>query len=417
MTSEVDGGRHARLRKFILLDMGVTITAALAIVVFNALTVRHAWLWVATGLVVAAAATMAMGLRSLAHGSVSGAVWWLAAANWGISVTAAAIATFAVPITQMAALLPVVVAASYVSARQVRVVLAVSFAVSVAAAVVGLTQDFSGVTDAVPSWLPPTMLIMFLPFMSVLFAQAGAAAAATLRDALDDSLDANAELRASQDALAEQATLLRASRQRVVAAADEERRRVERDLHDGAQQRLVGVSLKVTEARGSVRGDPEQTERLLDDVRRELRLAQEEMRSLVRGLYPPVLLQHGLPAALRSVLVQVPNPFRERIEAIGRLEPDLEAALYFCALESLQNVQRHVGPDAVVSVSLDRDAERVRLEVSDDGPGFDVGRPRDGAGLDNMTDRLGAAGGSVAIVSRPGGPTTIAATVPLDSAP
>ncbi|GJM37280.1 MAG: hypothetical protein DHS20C19_06470 [Acidimicrobiales bacterium] len=413
VTPDLGDARIGRLRQFIVLDVFAALTAVVMMTVINVVSARSGWLLVATGMVAVTALLMALGLRALNRGSVVAAITWVAVGNWSIAIGASAVATFSWPIQELAALLPAVVAVPYVSRRQFRLILVVSVAVSVAAAFVGLLQDVTGLTDDLADWIPPATLIAFTPLMSLLVAQAGVGAAETLRDALDRSLEANARLSENEATLAAQARLLRDSRSRIVAAGDSERRRIERDLHDGAQQRLVGLSLQISRAREQCVVDPAAAQATLDDIRREVRAAQQEMRDLVRGVYPPVLTQHGLAPAIRAIIDQVDNTHRSDVRDVGRLGPEVEAAIYFACLEALQNVMKHAGAEAVVSVNLRRADQVVSLVVADDGRGFDADGIPAGNGLVNMADRVGAAGGTLTIESSDGG-TSVTAVVAVD---
>lgn len=406
--------RLDRLRQFIILDAGMSAVATLYVVAVYLWLERIGWLMVVAAMAAVAAACIAMGLVPLRDGRARAALWWLVAGNWLVAVATASVATFAWPILIMAAVLPVVVAVPYVTRRQFRLMIVGAIVVGTGAAALGLLQDYSGLTDSVPGWMTDTVLITFAPFMAALITQAGAQAAATMRESLQLSLDSNEGLRASRELLEHQAELLRESRSRIVAAADRERRRIERDLHDGAQQRLVGLSLQISLAREQTASDPLAAQATLDRIRDEVRHAQEDMRALVQGLYPPVLTQHGLAPALRSMLGQLDNPLRSDIDDVDRMPSGREAAVYFVCLEAVQNILKHAGSSALVTVHLAQTADEVRLVVEDDGPGFDVEQNGTGSGLTNMADRIGSAGGTVAIESEPGG-TRVIACVPCTS--
>jgi signal transduction histidine kinase len=212
-----------------------------------------------------------------------------------------------------------------------------------------------------------------------------------------------------------QAEELRRSRQRLVAAQDEERRRIERDLHDGVQQQLVSLAVRLQRL---ARETGDGSGRLLADLAAEAEQAVFALQELGRGIFPSVLADQGLTAALRTQAARMPLAVRVEAEdavAAARLDPELEAALYFVALEALTNVQKHA-PGAAVDVWLRALEGRVSLEVVDDGPGFD-GAPRTGgSGIQNMSDRIAAAGGTFTLESRPGGGTRVAAAVAADGA-
>ena len=206
---------------------------------------------------------------------------------------------------------------------------------------------------------------------------------------------------------------LQASRARIVAAADAERRRIERDLHDGAQQRLVALAVKLRLARRLVDADLDQARGMLDELRDEVKDAVEELRNLAHGIYPPLLLDQGLAAALGSAAQRATIPTRVEAGPVGRYPADLEAAAYFCCLEALQNAMKHAGPEATAVVRAWEEGGTLRFSVSDDGAGFDPAARAGGTGFVNMADRLGAIGGNLRVDSTPGGGTTVVGVLPL----
>lgn len=223
----------------------------------------------------------------------------------------------------------------------------------------------------------------------------------TLQATLDDLHQANEELRAS--------------RARLVAAADSERRRLERDLHDGAQQHLVALAVNLRLAKDLVRTDPDAAGAALDELAAAVRTTIDELRDLAHGIYPPLLRDAGLLEALQAAARRQPQPVRIDGADVGRHPAEVEAAVYFCCLEAFQNAAKHA-PGADVVVTLSTTDGRLQMEVSDDGPGFDPGAVRMGQGLQHMSDRLGAVGGVVSWDSRPGHGTTVRASVPLAGA-
>ena len=207
---------------------------------------------------------------------------------------------------------------------------------------------------------------------------------------------------------------LRATRARIVATGDNERRKIERDLHDGAQQHLVALSIRVGLARELA--DPEAAQRL-DDVGKELEEILEELRDLAHGLYPPLLREFGLREALASVVRRSASPATLEAAAIGRYSEDVEAAVYFCCVESLQNVDKHAGLGATAVVRLWERDGRLDFEIVDDGVGYDVESARHaGQGLANMSDRIAALGGTLVVESTPGRGTTVRANIPVADA-
>jgi signal transduction histidine kinase len=228
------------------------------------------------------------------------------------------------------------------------------------------------------------------------------------------NLRLDSALQASLDELQRQATELRASRARVVVAADAERRRIERDIHDGAQQQLLALAVNLRLARELAGQDPVESEAMLDQIARDLRDTLEDVRSLAHGIYPPLLLDAGLGPALKAAAARAAISVQVEAHEASRYPAEVEATVYFCCLEALQNAAKHAGPSTQVRVRVRTDPGLVCFEVSDDGRGFRLqGRPR-GAGLQSMADRVGGAGGELSIVSEPGRGTTIAGRVPTE---
>jgi signal transduction histidine kinase len=203
---------------------------------------------------------------------------------------------------------------------------------------------------------------------------------------------------------------LRASRQRLVTAQDEERRRLERNLHDGAQQHLVALKVKLGLAEMLLERDPTQAESALKQLKSDADEALETLRDLARGIYPPLLAEKGLADALASQARKATVRVTVDADGIGRYTQEVEAAVYFCCLEALQNIEKYAHASNVHLHLSDLDGA-VGFEVSDDGDGFDVGSTKRGAGLTNMADRLDALGGTFNMTSAIGQGTTIAGSL------
>jgi signal transduction histidine kinase len=199
---------------------------------------------------------------------------------------------------------------------------------------------------------------------------------------------------------------LRASRGRLVAAQDAERRRIERNLHDGAQQHLVALAVNLRLARGLVDGDPAQANAMLEQLQSDAAEALENLRDLARGIYPPLLADRGLAAALQSQAQKAAVRVRLETDGIGRYPMEAESAVYFCVLEALQNVAKYAAATEA-SVRIGASDGRLEFSVADDGAGFDERTTRPGSGITNMTDRVEALGGRLEIRSSPGSGTTV----------
>jgi signal transduction histidine kinase len=210
---------------------------------------------------------------------------------------------------------------------------------------------------------------------------------------------------------------LQGSRARIVAAGDAERRRLERNLHDGAQQHLTGLSVKLQLVAGLVDTDADAARRVVAEVQAELDEAKDQLRALAHGLFPPLLTIGGLRDALPAVAARTQLAATVELNGVGRYEPDTEAAVYFCCVEALQNAGKHAGPPARATVRVWEDGGELRFTVADDGPGFTPSGATGGHGLVNMTDRVGAVGGELTIRSAPGRGTSVEGRVPVRPAP
>lgn len=205
---------------------------------------------------------------------------------------------------------------------------------------------------------------------------------------------------------------LRASRVRLVSAADAERRRIERDLHDGAQQHLVALAVNLRLADDAIAEDPGVASEVLGALGDDLRAAIAELRSLAHGIFPPLLMDAGVVEALRVVADRSPSPVLLTATAVDRYAAEVESAVYFCCLEALQNAGKHA-PGAPVRVHLEEVDGAIAFRVDDDGPGPGDARIVPGHGLANMTDRVGALGGTLQVEVSPSGGTLVAGSIPL----
>jgi len=227
---------------------------------------------------------------------------------------------------------------------------------------------------------------------------------------------ANARLTADLEArlmqIAHQAADLRSSRQRIVAAQDEERRRLERNIHDGAQQHLVALAVKLRLAKTALQKDPEHGRRMLAEIRGEVDAALDTLRSLALGIYPPLLEEQGIAAALAAQYLRSSLPVRMHADGIGRYPIELEAAVYFCTLEALQNAAKYAHASAITISFREREGT-LEFSVADDGIGFDPDSNGTGTGIQGIRDRISVFGGDAEIESSPGRGTMVRGRVPL----
>jgi len=205
---------------------------------------------------------------------------------------------------------------------------------------------------------------------------------------------------------------LQASRQRLVTAQDTERRRLERDLHDGAQQNLVALKLKIALAKNLAATDPQKAQAALDELTGEANEAIETLRELARGLYPPILAQDGLIAAIEAQARRTSLPVEVEGGPLPRYPQPTEASVYFCVLEALQNVVKHAGATKA-TVCFEAQRDRLVFSVSDNGRGLDPARARSGSGMQNMRDRIEVVGGELQVESSPNTGTRVIGSIPL----
>jgi len=225
-------------------------------------------------------------------------------------------------------------------------------------------------------------------------------------------------LQASLDQLRLRNQELQDSRARIVAAGDAERRKLERNLHDGAQQHLVALAVKLRLARDASGAEPDDAMTMGEEIKADVQTAIGELRALAHGIFPPLLVSGGLAEALPAAAARSSLPATVELDGVGRYGNDVEAAVYFCVLEALQNAGKHAGTTATVVVRVVAEPDNLRFEVVDDGVGFDAAAAGGaGHGFVNMADRLGAFGGCIEVDSAPGAGTRIRGWVPLAAPP
>ena len=221
-------------------------------------------------------------------------------------------------------------------------------------------------------------------------------------------------LQASLEELELRNTELQASRLRIVTAADESRRQIERNLHDGAQQHLVALAVKVGLVKTLLESDPDTATHMMNQLRGDVQAALDELRELAHGIYPPLLRDRGLGEALLNAANRSPLSTTVSADGVQRHDTDIEAAVYFCCLEAMQNAGKYAGEGAKLCVEVGTDHNGVLwFEVRDDGAGFDPATADHGDGFVNMRDRLGAFGGTLEVTSSPGAGAAVRGVVPI----
>jgi signal transduction histidine kinase len=220
-------------------------------------------------------------------------------------------------------------------------------------------------------------------------------------------------LQASLDEVRRQAQELQASRGRIVEAGDAARRQIERDIHDGVQQHLVALAVKVRLIKQLQTQNPDKATELLDALGGDLNDTLQELRDLAHGIYPPLLADKGLPEALASAARRAALPTEVEAVGLGRYSRVVEATAYFCCLEAFQNAGKYAGEGVSVTAEVREEAGSLVFTVTDDGAGFDTSGKAMGVGFTNMNDRLGAVGGTLRVQSTPGKGTRITGVIPL----
>ena len=197
---------------------------------------------------------------------------------------------------------------------------------------------------------------------------------------------------------------------RVLGVVDKQRERLERDIHDGVQQRLVALGIRLGIAGELASGDP-RLRRELSEIGADLEEAIDELREVARGIHPQVLTDFGLGPALAQVARAAAGPVAVSSTGLGRYSAELESAIYYCCREAIQNASKHGGSSVKISISLHEEADSVGFQVSDDGPGFDIANATGGRGLQHMRDRMLLLGGRLSIVSQAGVGTVVSGVI------
>ena len=354
---------------------------------------RSAWFLAIATICGAQCVVLAVALPLARRGRHQSSITLACIGNWIAALLITFVAPNLLPAMVLLALVPVVFAQPYIRWQRGLTFAVITAGCVLALAAVARFQHLSqSAAGQVPRWIDHAFILIALPlnaFHILVIAWNNAAALAV-----------------SEQLLAERAAELEASRGRLVTAADEERRRLERDLHDGAQQHLVALAVLIQLARNA-EGDAHRP--LLTEATGLLDNAIAEIRRLAHGIYPPSLVSGGLTQALSAVAAHSPTPIHLELHDLGRYPGSIEAALYFCCSEALQNAAKHGGPDVAVTITARAEPELLTVTVSDTGPGFEAATI--GTGLTNMRDRISAIGGKLLIDTAPGQGTHIIATV------
>jgi signal transduction histidine kinase len=353
---------------------------------------RSPWFLAIVAVGAAQCVVLAVALRLARHTRYEQSITLVCIGTWISVMLITFISPPLLPAMVLVAMVPVVFAEPYIPWQRGLAFTVVTAACALALAALARFTQVSDVVDQAPRWIETAFIVVAVPLnvlhvMVIVWNNAAA-------------------LRTSEAQLAERAAQLAASRTRLITAADEERRRLERDLHDGAQQHLVSLAVLIQLAR-TVEHD--RCQPLLMEASGLLETAIAEIRRLAHGIYPPLLVSGGLAQAIPVVAARAPVPVRLNLQGLGRYPASTEAALYFCCSEALQNATKHGGPGTTVTITAHADDRTLTLTISDTGRGFYPATTA--TGLTNMTDRLSAIGGSLVIDTAPGRGTRISAVI------
>lgn len=379
------GVPETMLKAFVAIELIAWAAATLLLLALYLWVPNSRW---SLALVLVAAAqglVMWAALRLAQHRNSRQAVTLMCVGNWASALLITFVAPMLWTVVALAALLPVIFAERYVRGKQLLAFSATTALCLLTLGALAWLRDTSGVSHGLPKSVDNALAIAGLPVMAILILLVAWNNAAALRNTAKE---------------------LAASRARLIAATDDERRRLERDLHDGAQQHLVALAVLLQLARTA---DKERGQQLLLEASRLMETAIAEIRRLAHGIYPPLLVSGGLTQALPAAAAHAAIPVELNLQGLSRYPTDVEAALYYCSTEALQNAAKHGGPHTTATISASADDHVLTLVISDTGCGFN--HATTGAGLTNMKDRLAAIGGQLEIDTAPGRGTRIIATV------
>ncbi|OBF87650.1 two-component sensor histidine kinase, partial [Mycobacterium sp. 852002-51163_SCH5372311] len=315
---------------------------------------RSSWFLAIAGISTAQSAVLVVALRLARRRRYQQSITLVCIGNWVAVLLITFVAPVLLPVMVLAALIPVVFAEPYIRRRRGLAFTMITAGCVLALAAIARFQNVAHSAVQAPRWIETAFIVSAMPVNALLIL-------------VIVWNNANA-LRTSEKLLAERAAQLEASRARLITAADEERRRLERDLHDGAQQHLVALAVLIQLARTA---GPDRYQPLLAEASGLVDTAIAEIRRLAHGLYPPLLVSGGLAAALPAVAAHAPIPVQLNLQGLGRYEASTEAALYFCCSEALQNATKHGGEGTTVTITADSDDRTLTLTISDTGQGFD----------------------------------------------
>ena len=381
------------LAEFIRLNRWGTVASAVLLALVNVVVFQELVLYAIPAAVMVTFFTLIVASRLLESERVPEALGVVAFGNWMVAVVTVSMVPWVLPVMVLTAMMPIALATPYVERDRLWPFMLGTAAVLAAIGWLGIERDDSGVVEDVADGIELGIVVLGLICAAVPIGVV--------------VWQANRYHRAQTDAAVRLSEQLSESRRRLVVAGDAERARIERDLHDGAQQRLIAIAMRLRMLNG--KSQPSDLTPVISDVE----TAMADIRRLANGIAPALLESAGLQPALAAAARDVGLPVETNLASVGRLDRNVETALYFCGTEAMQNALKHADGQHL-RLDLFTEGDRVVLEVSDEGPGFDPMESPTSSGMVNMSDRMASIGGTLTVTSRPGGGTTVCASVLAD---
>jgi signal transduction histidine kinase len=394
--------RARRLRSLRLYIIGDTVAcevgALVCLLLYATAEPSVFFLWQAADLA-GCGGIIVLALRPADRGDEEWAVTLLCLVNWFLAIVGALVTPHIGTVMALAAVIPVVFAMPYVSLSRLRQLMLGTVISLIAIGILSRVQDVSQLDTHIPAALEDVLVIGTVSMIALLILL-------VVWQAYQDLMQTNNTLYELTADLTLQAEKLAESRSRLVAATDNARRRIERDLHDGAQQQLTALAVRMDLA-GRALSEHPQAETVLGALSADLRSAIRGVRDLAHGIYPPLLADAGLRLALPEAAARLEPACSVGVCDVPRYPTEIEVAVYFCCLEALSNAAKHAGPEAQTELNAVGTDERLMVTISDDGPGIEIGAVKNGHGLRNMADRLAVVGGTLNVQSTPEQGTTV----------
>ncbi len=391
------------IEQFVAIDRVFTTAGLVGLIAAKLWLFESQSLWIVVLFLVFHLACLSLAGRFVTEGRSAAVVLLLiVVGNWSVALAVSAIVPYLFPVMALTVLMPVVLATPFLERAQLLSIVVLAAFVAGVSSAIGMLRAGYGVAAEVSNNLQIVTVVSVLVIQIVPIGLIVWQNNRLQHESLVRATELNVLLRHSQEELA-------ASRRRVLLAGDVERRRIERNLHDGAQQRLLAVAVRLRMLETDTDDLPE-LNGPIEELIGEIDAAIEDVRDLAHGIYPPLLESLGLAEALSVVAQRSSIPVRSVLSGIGRLDPSVETALYFTALEAMTNAAKHA-PAATVDLRLVDDGPTITLSVTDDGPGFVIGAGEPSA-TENFRDRVAAIGGMFNIASEVGHGTTVTAVVP-----